>query len=127
MVSPFYSVSDREDIQADTLNTIAFYVTTALRALYIKDPIALCSALDCLYCLVLTKVDEDVEKDLDELKDFLYKREEFIEDDEEAEHMSEALDMGRKVLMRMNRELDEQGLLFKIRTDLDSIVTNTGM
>ena len=113
---------DKDDMQDETYNTLSELLISAIRAFREKHIKNLHSDLDAMFCVIWTRMKEPdrtkVEKELTEIGNRIFSTE-----DLEEEELTQLFDRTRELFKLLTKALDDIGILFKIKANLDALVT----
>lgn len=121
----FVNYADNDDMQNDTFKIITELFIDAIRMYRMTEVKLLYRDIDAIFLMshkkLEGKIPDDFEKRLNDMREIIFS---VPEGEGEGQLvLSAAFDELRCLLKELTAGLDEAGLLFKMRTDLDSLVT----
>ena len=124
MARSFISRVPKEDVQEETFNFLAHWSDMAAQSWGGQSPEDMWKCLKILFAYVYMRLDdkEQIEKELEEVSDMLFKETEVMDDS----IRSEALDKLYVVWLKINLALEQVGILFKMRVDPGEIIKHGG-
>lgn len=119
----YVNYNETDDMQDDVYKILTELFIDAIRMYRNTEVKLLFRDIDAIYimCHSRMKTPDDFESRLEELREAIYS----VPDGEEASQfvLSAAFDDLRGLLKDLTKALDDAGILFKMQSDLDSLVT----
>lgn len=119
----YVSYRDQDDMQDDTYKILSELIIDAIYALRGKDIRTLHSDIDSMYIMVWSRMSREqqgeFERRLEDAAGEIYSPD--VGNDPLAN--SNTFDTLRLLLKDLTRVIDEMGILFRMRTDIDKLVT----
>lgn len=125
----YVDYSRKDDMQDETYSLITRTFEVAANAYLIKNADMLYTSIRVLYTYTQPRMSMEKKKEfkdkLEEVSSIIYQQRE--EEDEQVEYeMTNSMDVLMELLDDIAFELDQLGILYKMRTDPDKIVTRGG-
>lgn len=119
----FINKFSKEDLQDDTLGALKVILQSVVDAQYRNDARTMFKGMDAFYCLLWARMKNDksrehIEKELEALADLL-----FTGRSQSCFNEAKAYEKARALWKDMTKQLNDMGLLFKLFTDVNELVT----
>lgn len=122
---------DKDDMQDDTYKLIGTLLADAIISWQTKDILRYHADIDSLYCIVWSRLAPDVQKDfenkLQRASQVVYAQEPDIDMQVREQELTRTFDELRTIFKEITKELDKVGILFKLKTKPDVMITRGGM